>query len=140
MKKLILTMIAVVVMSTAAIAAENEDSKTAAGAMPGIIIVSTAPVIQSITADTELTAGNVAIAAAMAPLHIPVSIAMTTPHLLSYPYFGMAEAYRGADKIKNDAGRIAVKIIAAPFLIPAAVLHLPNAALSLAFPEIYLGY
>ena len=60
--------------------------------------------------------------------------------LLSIPYFGMWNAAEGAAKIKNETGRTAVQFAMAPLWIPAAILHLPQAGLSLIAPSMFTGF
>lgn len=46
--------------------------------------------------------------------------------LLSTPYRGFVIGWNAAGKIKSDAGRVAVRVVAAPLFLPAAILNIPH--------------
>lgn len=60
---------------------------------------------------------------ALSPLTYP-------SQLLSAPYRGFMLGWDAAGEIKSDAGKIAVRVVAAPLLLPAAILNIPSFLLS----------
>lgn len=60
--------------------------------------------------------------------------------LMSVPYLGMHYATDGVGKIENETGRSALQLVMAPLWIPAAILHLPEAGLSLIAPDWFWGF
>ncbi len=74
------------------------------------------------------------------PQNVMAEVVALPFRLLSIPYFGMWNAAEGAAKIKNETGRTAVQFTMAPLWIPAAILHLPQAGLSLIAPSMFTGF
>lgn len=112
MKKFVLAVMAVVVFASAAMATTNEKG---AG--------------ESVAAPEGYSSTNIVAEGAALPFR-----------LLSVPYFGMWHAAEGAAKIKNETGKTAVQFAMAPLWIPAAILHLPQAGLSLIAPSMFTGF
>ena len=74
-------------------------------------------------ADTA-TDVSMAVAIIVTPITCPAQ-------MLAAPYQGLKSAYNGTEKIQNEAGRNAVRVALAPLWVPAVVLNIPSALISM---------
>ena len=77
------------------------------------------PINQPSIQDLEMEESVNVIKIALSPLTIPADF-------MSVPYRSFGLGWRATEKIKSDVGRMAVRIVAAPFFVPAVILKVPS--------------
>lgn len=127
---------AFVVLALAAPACALADETAALGGAAQASGMAAAPQVMDMVKSSEDAAEKEATGTAVVP-GIPASavgialLPVSVPaNLLAVPYRGFMVGWDATSKIKSDAGRTAVRIAAAPLLIPAAILNLPSFLLS----------